>query len=117
MGSARIRTGTTGRFSSTSRAQSSRTTACSWTSTRSTARPNDPWLDLVLFPAVDGVHRRLDHAFLNDFAPFDKISPTSENLARWIYEQTVEALTFERARLASVTVKEYENSIVTYRPA
>ena len=66
---------------------------------------------------VKPIHQKLDHAFLNDFAPFDKISPTSENLAYWIYEETVEALTFDRARLVSVTVKEYEDSVVTYRPA
>ena len=32
---------------------------------------------------VEAVRKRLDHTYLNDFIEF----PTSENIARWIWEQ------------------------------
>lgn len=31
------------------------------------------------------VHDRFDHRHLNDIAPFDRVSPTAENLAREVF--------------------------------
>lgn len=36
---------------------------------------------------LDGLIERLDHGVINNAPPFDRISPTSENLARWLYEE------------------------------
>ncbi len=36
---------------------------------------------------VHGVLDRMDHQWLNDFPPFDKLNPSAENMARYIYEQ------------------------------
>jgi 6-pyruvoyltetrahydropterin/6-carboxytetrahydropterin synthase len=33
------------------------------------------------------VHDRYDHRHLNDLAPFDKVPPTAENLAREVFIQ------------------------------
>lgn len=46
-----------------------------------------------------------DHAFLNEVPPFDKISPTGENLARFIY-QNLENKLPPGIRLVSVKVEE-----------
>lgn len=34
-----------------------------------------------------GLLERLDHKFLNETPPFDAVNPTSENLARFLYEE------------------------------
>ena len=61
---------------------------------------------------------RLDHRFLNDLAPFDKLNPSAENIARHIYEQAVQQLkpAENGAGISSITVWETETSAATYRP-
>jgi 6-pyruvoyltetrahydropterin/6-carboxytetrahydropterin synthase len=41
---------------------------------------------------VRDVISALDHQFLNDLAPFDKINPSAENLAKFFHEQTVDKI-------------------------
>jgi 6-pyruvoyltetrahydropterin/6-carboxytetrahydropterin synthase len=36
---------------------------------------------------VHAVLDRMDHQWLNDFPPFDKINPSAENMARYIHEE------------------------------
>lgn len=36
---------------------------------------------------LDGLLERLDHGVINNVPPFDVLSPTSENLARWFYTE------------------------------
>lgn len=36
---------------------------------------------------VHGVLDKLDHQWLNEYPPFDKLNPSAENMARYIYEQ------------------------------
>jgi 6-pyruvoyltetrahydropterin/6-carboxytetrahydropterin synthase len=52
----------------------------------------------------------LDHKYLNKQTPFDKINPTSENLARYIYD----SLKLKIRDLSSVTVWENNTSSATY---
>jgi 6-pyruvoyltetrahydropterin/6-carboxytetrahydropterin synthase len=42
---------------------------------------------------------RLDHTYINEVAPFDKSNPTSENIARWLYEQLEPELTSTSRRM------------------
>lgn len=59
---------------------------------------------------------KMDHQYINDIKPFDVLPPTSENLAKFIYESVVngvEALN-GRAKLSSVTVSESPYSSATY---
>lgn len=51
---------------------------------------------------------RLDHKFLNELKPFNKINPTSENIARYIYEG------MSRFRPKRVTVWETPTSSAVY---
>ncbi len=56
-----------------------------------------------------------DHVLINEVAPFDKISPTAENLARVICERlqdTVDA----RVRVSEVAVWESPIARLVYRP-
>jgi len=68
--------------------------------------------------AIRNVIGSLDHKYLNELAPFDKLNPSAENIARHIYDQTAKQLrrSPNGASVASITVWETETSAATYRP-
>jgi 6-pyruvoyltetrahydropterin/6-carboxytetrahydropterin synthase len=57
----------------------------------------------------------LDHLFLNEKPPFDAINPTSENLAKYMYEELAKRLP-PGVRPYEMTVWESPTSAATYRP-
>jgi 6-pyruvoyltetrahydropterin/6-carboxytetrahydropterin synthase len=58
---------------------------------------------------------RFDHTSLNDVPPFDKINPSSENIAATIYEK-LKGRFSEGVSLLSVEVWESPESRVAYSP-
>ena len=54
---------------------------------------------------------KLDHKYLNSVPYFKKVNPTSENIARYIYD----ILKRKASGLKSITVWESHNSSATYR--
>ena len=56
-----------------------------------------------------------DHAYLNEVAPFDRLNPSSENLAR-VVAQAVAAQLPPGVRVAAVTTWESDRCAATYRP-
>jgi 6-pyruvoyltetrahydropterin/6-carboxytetrahydropterin synthase len=67
---------------------------------------------------IQGVIRSLDHKYLNELPPFDKLNPSAENLARHICEETSRQLpqASNGAGIARVTVWETEITAATYQP-
>jgi 6-pyruvoyltetrahydropterin/6-carboxytetrahydropterin synthase len=63
---------------------------------------------------VNDVVSPLDHAFLNDVFPFTERNPSSENIARWIYDALRKKLEKKGVRLSAVTVWESETASATY---
>jgi len=63
---------------------------------------------------VSEVISPLDHALLNDVFPFTEINPSSENIARWIFESMKKRLRKKGCNITSVTVWENETSSATY---
>jgi len=59
---------------------------------------------------LNKILERLDHKYLNKLKPFDKTNPTSENIARFIFE----SLKKKTAGLKSITVWENPTSSATY---
>lgn len=57
---------------------------------------------------------RFDHTNLNDVPPFDKINPSSENIARAIYDELKLVLKEAPVSLSSVWVWESPDSGVEY---
>jgi 6-pyruvoyltetrahydropterin/6-carboxytetrahydropterin synthase len=73
-------------------------------------------IDFVdLRQAVKTIVDRLDHQFLNDISPFDRLNPSAENIARYFSQELEAQIQHNGARLQSVTVWETENSFATYR--
>lgn len=55
----------------------------------------------------------LDHSYLNEVFPFTEINPSSENIAKWIFESLKKRLE-DSVKVNSITVWESENSSATY---
>ena len=67
--------------------------------------------------AVNDLLAGLDHRYLNEVSPFDRLNPSSENLARYLFEE-MEKKVPPPARMARVTVWESEDARAEYsRPA
>jgi 6-pyruvoyltetrahydropterin/6-carboxytetrahydropterin synthase len=64
--------------------------------------------------ATADVLSRLDHHHLNEAPPFDEINPTSENLARWIFDQVSKRVNAGDLRVVRVNVREAETSCASY---
>jgi 6-pyruvoyltetrahydropterin/6-carboxytetrahydropterin synthase len=70
----------------------------------------------VLRERLGAVLAGLDHRFLNDLEPFQACSPSSELIARHIFERLSPAVDDGRVRLIGVKVWESEGSWAEYRP-
>lgn len=71
----------------------------------------------VLRGHLKEVSERLDHRDLNQLEEFRDCNPSSENLARVIFEKLAESLRGLPVELRHVRVWETEGSCVTYRPS
>lgn len=59
----------------------------------------------------------LDHRFINDLDPFDKINPSAENIAKYFYERVSAGLQNDvPVRISEVRVWETDTSSAVYRP-
>ena len=59
---------------------------------------------------------KFDHTCLNDMAPFDKINPSSENIAATVYNEMQSRLAGASVSLSCVEVWESPQNGVTYTP-
>ena len=60
------------------------------------------------------VMEELDHTHLNELVPFAEISPSSENIARFIYDNLEGMLAQEKVKLVRVDCWESDNSRASY---
>lgn len=58
----------------------------------------------------------LDHTDLNDHSAFTGTSPSSENIARFIWGKVNDALGLDTVMISSVTVNESETASARYEP-
>jgi 6-pyruvoyltetrahydropterin/6-carboxytetrahydropterin synthase len=67
---------------------------------------------------IGNVIQALDHKMLNDMAPFDKINPSAENIAKYFYEETSKQMHAapNGARITSITIWETDTTAATYWP-
>lgn len=56
----------------------------------------------------------LDNSFINEVAPFDRINPSAENIAFYIYEELGKKLPHDSIRIQKVTVWETEDASASY---
>ena len=68
----------------------------------------------ILKSRLNKILEGLDHSVLNERAPFDVINPSSENLARHIWQSLAQVMEEPGVRLHSVTVGEKAGQSATY---
>ena len=59
---------------------------------------------------------KLDHHFLNEIPPFDKLNPSAENLAEYICGEIEPRAQSQDLHVQGVTVWETDTTSATYRP-
>ena len=64
--------------------------------------------------ATEKVIQELDHRFLNELEGFRDINPSSENIARYIYESLSRDLNSKKAKVSRVTAWESDSACATY---
>ncbi len=67
--------------------------------------------------AMGEIVDRLDHQFLNDLEPFQRLNPSAENMARYFYQEIGESLaraTNGRVKVKQVKVWETDTTTATY---
>ena len=65
---------------------------------------------------VHAVLDRMDHQWLNDYPPFDRINPSAENMAKFIYDEVTSGLgTRPGVRIGYVKLWETDTSSAVYR--
>jgi len=64
--------------------------------------------------ATNHVLEGLDHRFLNEVAPFDRLNPSSENIARHIFESLGGLLNSDRVQVSRVSAWESDTACATY---
>ncbi len=70
----------------------------------------------VLKQHLADILSRFDHTYLNELPPFDKINPSSENIASTIYGELQQRLAGSPVSLSCVEVWESPESGVAYSP-
>jgi 6-pyruvoyltetrahydropterin/6-carboxytetrahydropterin synthase len=68
----------------------------------------------VIKEAVDKIVEGLDHTYLNDLEYFKKRNPSSENIARYIYDRLAKTLNTGSIKVSKVTVWESDSACATY---
>lgn len=64
---------------------------------------------------LNEVLEELDHRFINELPPFDRLNPTSENIARWIFRGVKERISgMKGIWVSKVTVQESEGVMASY---
>ena len=64
--------------------------------------------------ATKKVLDELDHQFLNELGPFTEMNPSSENIARYIYESLTRELNDDNVKVSKVTAWESDSACATY---
>jgi 6-pyruvoyltetrahydropterin/6-carboxytetrahydropterin synthase len=63
---------------------------------------------------LNKIIQKLDHKYLNNVPPFDRLNPSSENIAHYIFQELKKAINSERIKVIKVSVWESENSKAIY---
>jgi 6-pyruvoyltetrahydropterin/6-carboxytetrahydropterin synthase len=64
--------------------------------------------------ATEQVLQEMDHHFLNELAPFQDRSPSSENIAQHVFRSLAQHLNGDHVKLWSVTAWESDTACATY---
>ena len=58
--------------------------------------------------------KELDHTFLNDHPHFQRVNPTAEHIAQYLYTEIAKRIETDDVKMHSLTVWENDRNCVTY---
>ena len=64
--------------------------------------------------AIRQLASRFDHRYINEVPPFDQLNPTSENIAKWFFNELNQPEITQGAKLKEVVVWEGREAYVSY---
>ncbi len=74
-------------------------------------------MDFVdLRTSLKAMVERLDHHFLNEIPPFDRLNPSAENLAKYFCDELLPNASAQGLSIRAVRVWETDTTSATYRP-
>ena len=59
--------------------------------------------------ALDPLIQPFDHHYINEIPPFDKVNPSTENIASWIFDELNKKFPTSACKLQKVTLREGPN--------
>lgn len=68
----------------------------------------------VLKNEAGSIINELDHKYLNENPAFDKISPSSEHIAKYLYMRISDRMNSDNIKVDSITVWESDNASACY---
>lgn len=68
----------------------------------------------ILKDHTNEIIERLDHKFLNEIECFTEINPSSENIAKYIFDELSDKINDNRVRISRITAWESDNACATY---
>lgn len=68
----------------------------------------------ILKKETNRILDRLDHKYLNDLEPFRDISPSSEHIARYLFQELSTNLNSDNVKVEKVNVWESDNACASY---
>jgi 6-pyruvoyltetrahydropterin/6-carboxytetrahydropterin synthase len=68
----------------------------------------------ILKRETKGLLGRLDHKYLNDLEMFKDISPSSEHIARYLFDELTQTLNSDNVTVERVNVWESDNACASY---
>ena len=68
----------------------------------------------VLKKHTDHILSKLDHKNINKVSPFDKINPSSENIAMWLFRELSAMINTDSLKVFRVNIQETENFSASY---
>jgi 6-pyruvoyltetrahydropterin/6-carboxytetrahydropterin synthase len=71
----------------------------------------------ILKKHLDDLLERYDHKHLNEIPPFDEINPSSENIAKFFFDELAKKIDDDRVKIAEMSVWESKGSRATYTPS
>lgn len=61
-----------------------------------------------------GLLDQVEHLFLNEIPPFDKINPSSENMAKWLYYEMGNKVNSDKVKVSRIVVWESDSAAASY---
>ena len=72
-------------------------------------------LDFVMLKKrVEGILAIIDYKNINEVPPFNKLNPSAENLARWLFQKLAQEVNTNNIKVHRVQINEFDHSGAAY---